>query len=59
MLLRGQNLGGDQVEFKFDGLLARIVQHEVDHVNARLFTDVMDKESLRADQYVGKFEVVH
>ena len=35
-------LEGDQREFSCTGLLARAVQHEVDHLNGILFTERMD-----------------
>ena len=33
------------IEFRAGGLLARAVQHEVDHLNGILFIDRMDKET--------------
>lgn len=35
------NAAGDQIEFKAGGLLARAIQHEVDHLNGILFIDRM------------------
>lgn len=37
-----QNLDGKPLEFECTGLLARAVQHEVDHLNGILFIDRMD-----------------
>jgi peptide deformylase len=37
------NLEGKPIEFRCGGLLARVVQHEVDHLNGILFIDRMDK----------------
>ena len=37
--VRYSTLGGEQVEQKFSGFPARIVQHEVDHLNGILFVD--------------------
>lgn len=37
--LEGQNLEGKKIKIKADGFLARIFQHEVDHLNGKLFTD--------------------
>ena len=34
-----QNIDGEQREERFDGLLARILQHEIDHLNGVLFVD--------------------
>ena len=46
------NLAGKPVEFRCGGLLARVVQHEVDHLRGILFIDRMDKktkEELRSE----------
>ncbi len=43
---------GRQIQFRCGGLLARAVQHEVDHLNGVLFIDRMDrktKDSLREE----------
>ena len=37
--LRAMNLNGKTVEVKADGLLSRIFQHEVDHLDGYLFID--------------------
>ncbi len=37
--LRAMTLGGKTVEVKAEGLLARIFQHEVDHLNGFIFVD--------------------
>ncbi|UCE07698.1 MAG: peptide deformylase [bacterium] len=37
--LRYQNLNGDTLEKKVDGLLARVLQHEIDHLHGVLFVD--------------------
>jgi len=37
--VQGQNRHGKPTRVKADGWLARIVQHEIDHVNGGLFTD--------------------
>ncbi|MBD3247818.1 peptide deformylase [Candidatus Falkowbacteria bacterium] len=34
-----RNIKGEKIELKAEGLLARIIQHEVDHLNGILFTD--------------------
>lgn len=38
------NEDGKRIEFRAGGLLARAVQHEVDHLNGILFIDRMDSE---------------
>ena len=37
--LRGTGLNGETIELKAEGLLARIFQHETDHLNGFLFID--------------------
>jgi len=39
--VRGQTLSGDSIEIEATGLLARALQHEVDHLNGILFVDRM------------------
>lgn len=45
--LRGQALGGSQIEISADGLLARIFQHETDHTNGSLYIDRLDDAGRR------------
>jgi len=50
--VRALNEQGEQISFRAGGLLARAVQHEVDHLNGVLFIDRMtaeDKAELRTD----------
>ncbi|TSD94611.1 peptide deformylase [Skermania sp. ID1734] len=51
VLARGFNMHGEPVHFVADGLLARCVQHEVDHLDGVLFIDRLDpvarKEAMR------------
>lgn len=37
--VRGQNRKGKKVKYKLDGWLARIFQHEIDHLDGIIFTD--------------------
>jgi peptide deformylase len=39
IVVRGYNIEGKEEEFKADGLLARVIQHEVDHLNGILIID--------------------
>ncbi len=39
VVLDAWTLDGEQVRFDLDGFLARVVQHEFDHLEGRLFTD--------------------
>ena len=44
---RGLSLIGEPVEFGAEGLLARIMQHETDHLEGTLFIDRLTDESRR------------
>jgi peptide deformylase len=39
--VRYQNLAGETVETEADGLLAVCIQHEIDHLNGKLFIDYL------------------
>ena len=39
-------IAGDLVKGQAEGFLARIIQHEVDHVNGKLFVDYVPKDQL-------------
>ncbi|MNI75956.1 Peptide deformylase 1 [compost metagenome] len=41
--VRGLDREGNEVEITGSGLLARAFQHEIDHLNGVLFTDVAEK----------------
>jgi peptide deformylase len=43
--VKAMNQDGKQIEFRAGGLLARAVQHEVDHLHGILFIDRMTKET--------------
>ena len=47
------DLDGKPHELKADGLLARCIQHEIDHTNGLLFIDHLSK--LKRDRVVKKF----
>ncbi len=42
-----RTLEGGVFEFEADGLLARAIQHEVDHLNGKLFIDLLPAEERR------------
>lgn len=44
--VEAQTLDGERVEIEATGLLARALQHEIDHLNGILFIDVADPETL-------------
>ena len=37
--VKGQDINGKEVKYKLNGLLARVFQHEIDHLNGTLFID--------------------
>ena len=43
--VKALNLEGKPIEFRCGGLLARVIQHETDHLNGILFIDRMDKKT--------------
>ena len=38
----GKNTRGDKVRYEVEGILARIIQHEIDHLDGKLFIDYVD-----------------
>lgn len=53
LLLRGQDREGKPLELEGEGLLARLFQHEVDHLNGMLLIDRLS--SLKRDVFLRKF----
>ena len=45
---RGQDLRGEWYEIRSEGLLARIFQHETDHLSGTLFIDRLDDDGRRS-----------
>jgi peptide deformylase len=41
--IRAKNLYNENLTYETDGLLARAIQHETDHLNGILFIDHVDK----------------
>ena len=49
---------GEKFEQKVDGMFARCVQHETDHLDGVMFTDRMDEDSLYdVQQQIDQFEL--
>jgi peptide deformylase len=46
VVIRARNLSGRRVTLEAEGLLARAICHEIDHLNGRLFVDRVDESSL-------------
>jgi peptide deformylase len=52
ILVSGVNRDGKEIELEADGMLARVIQHEVDHLNGVLFIDRLadfEKSELRPE----------
>lgn len=45
------DLDGNQFKHTFTGWNARIAQHENDHLNGTMFTDLMDRKTLRCSNW--------
>jgi len=39
VIVKAQDVSGNKIELKAEGILARILQHEIDHLNGTLFFD--------------------
>ncbi|MGC8719350.1 MAG: peptide deformylase [Thermodesulforhabdaceae bacterium] len=61
VVVRGQNLDGKTVEIEATGLLAIALQHEIDHLNGRLFVDYLGPVSkeLFKRKWAKRQEVEH
>ena len=46
IVIKGMDLSGKTVRVKAEGMLARIFQHEMDHLNGTLFIDRAEPDSL-------------
>jgi peptide deformylase len=55
--LKALDEDGKNIELKCSGFLARIVQHEIDHLDGFVFVDRMEEKSLRHDKYIDEFEM--
>ncbi|KAJ3161297.1 RNAPII degradation factor [Geranomyces michiganensis] len=55
--VEGLDLDGGKVTVHAQGFLARVLQHEVDHLEGKLYIDIMDPKSFRHDKYIDKYEV--
>ena len=58
VVVKGINLEGKEVELTREGMAARVFQHEVDHVNGKLFIDHLSEaeRSLTLREYRKKGE---
>jgi peptide deformylase len=44
--VKGYDSDGNPVELKAAGWTARMIQHEIDHIDGKMYTDLMDRQSL-------------
>ena len=47
VVLRSATLDGDMIECECGGLLGRCIQHELDHLDGKLFTDRLAPDAAR------------
>jgi peptide deformylase len=52
--VRGLNLDGKKIEIKAEGLTARILQHEIDHMDGKLFLNHVHKDEIYTLDKEGK-----
>jgi peptide deformylase len=43
--VRARDAGGDEVELEAEGLTARVIQHEIDHLDGILILDRISREA--------------
>lgn len=53
--LQAQDLKGKAFTLKADGLLARVIQHEYDHLNGKLYIDRIEDEKVK-EHLLKKYE---
>jgi len=52
--VRGIDLSGRKIEIKAEGLLARVLQHEIDHMNGKLFINRVSGDEVYTLDSEGK-----
>jgi peptide deformylase len=52
VIVRGLDDKGNIVEMRMEGLLARVIQHEIDHLNGRLIIDYMNMAEKLKYQFI-------
>lgn len=58
--IKAYTLSGELMEADLDGFLARVVQHEFDHIEGRLFTDRLSEASaLEASRMLDGFQQIY
>lgn len=51
VVVKGFEYDGSPVEWEASGWAARIVQHEMDHLDGKMYTDKMDFKTLQVDHW--------
>lgn len=46
--VRGMRVSGEEIEFEAEGLLAQVIQHELDHLNGLVYLDRLDPAARKA-----------
>ena len=55
VIVVGQTPEGDQVTYEAEGLVSRLVQHEIDHLDGKLFIDGLPREQRKAiNEYLAE-----
>ena len=52
IVVKGQNRNGQNVKYKLNGWIARIFQHEIDHLTGVIFTDLAESLWQPEEDYV-------
>ncbi|MCX7833533.1 MAG: peptide deformylase [Ignavibacteria bacterium] len=48
------DINGKEIKAEFSGLLARVLQHEIDHLNGKLFIDYLSEEDIEKNKTLLK-----
>lgn len=48
VLVRGQTVDGEQIQFEAEGLLAQVMQHEIDHLDGLVYLDRLNPAARKA-----------
>ena len=52
VIIEGMNEEGKQIRIKAEGLLARCLQHEADHLDGVMYIDIAEPDSLEPDEEI-------
>ncbi len=52
--LKYLDLNGKEIIREFDGFIARVIQHEIDHLHGKLFIDYLSEEDLKKNKSLIK-----